>query len=171
MIRKRNNIDDDFEDEPSSFGTDKGWAGAEQAERPPMFGAAGKVSFQWKNPDFLLRNPDSLIRNSDFLLKNVDFISKQGKVTAKGLGKARVGSFQSTALHRMRAIEQYRKQKGTDAGEDTVLFTFLCHFQGHFGAIRITFHFSRLIFGNVWGNRRGEGACAAERRRCCAETG
>ena len=30
-----------------------------------------QVSFQWKNPDFLLKNPD-------FLLKNVDFIIKQG---------------------------------------------------------------------------------------------
>ena len=28
------------------------------------------VSFQWKNPDFLIKNPD-------FLLKNVDFITKQ----------------------------------------------------------------------------------------------
>ena len=28
---------------------------------------AAQVSFQWKNPDFLLKNPD-------FLLKNVDFI-------------------------------------------------------------------------------------------------
>ena len=33
-----------------------------------------KVSFQWKNPDFLLKNPDLLIRNLDFLLKNVDYI-------------------------------------------------------------------------------------------------
>ena len=31
-----------------------------------------QVSFQWKNPDFLLRNPD-------FRLKNVDFIIKQEK--------------------------------------------------------------------------------------------
>ena len=30
-----------------------------------------QVSFQWKNPDFLLKNPD-------FLLKNVDFIIKTG---------------------------------------------------------------------------------------------
>ena len=36
-----------------------------------------EVSFQWKNPDFLLRNPD-------FLLKNVDFILKTG-----GLGLTR----------------------------------------------------------------------------------
>ena len=35
-----------------------------------------QVSFQWKNPDFLLKNPDLLIRNPDFLLKNVDFIIK-----------------------------------------------------------------------------------------------
>jgi hypothetical protein len=82
MIRKRNNIDDEYEDEPSSFGTGKGWAGAEQAERPPQFGTGeGKA-----------------------------------RTEAKGLGKARVSSFQSTALHRMRAIEQYRKQKGTGAG-------------------------------------------------------
>ena len=33
-----------------------------------------EVSFQWKNPDFLLKNPDLLIRNPDFLLKSVDFI-------------------------------------------------------------------------------------------------
>ena len=33
-----------------------------------------KVSFQWKNPDFLSKTPDFLIRNPDFLLKNVDFI-------------------------------------------------------------------------------------------------
>ena len=33
------------------------------------------VSFQWKNPDFLLKNPDFLMKNSDSLLKNVDFIT------------------------------------------------------------------------------------------------
>ena len=27
------------------------------------------VSFQWKNPDFLLRNVDFLLRNVDFLIK------------------------------------------------------------------------------------------------------
>ena len=32
-----------------------------------------EVSFQWKNPDFLLKNSDFLSRNPDFLLKNVDF--------------------------------------------------------------------------------------------------
>ena len=40
-----------------------------------------EVSFQWKNPDFLLKNPDLLIRNLDFLLKNVDFISKTSPKT------------------------------------------------------------------------------------------
>ena len=35
---------------------------------------AVQVSFQWKNPDFLLKNPDFLIRNPDFLLKNVDVL-------------------------------------------------------------------------------------------------
>ena len=30
-----------------------------------------RVSFQWKNPDFLSKNPD-------FLLKNVDFIIRTG---------------------------------------------------------------------------------------------
>ena len=30
------------------------------------------VSFQWKNPDFLLRNPDFVLRNPNFLLKNVE---------------------------------------------------------------------------------------------------
>ena len=29
-----------------------------------------QVSFQWKNPDFLLKNPNFLIRNPDFLFKN-----------------------------------------------------------------------------------------------------
>ena len=33
-----------------------------------------EVSFQWKNPDFLLKNPDFLMRNVDFVLKYVDFI-------------------------------------------------------------------------------------------------
>ena len=36
-----------------------------------------EVSFQWKNPDFLIRNPDFLLKNPDFLLKNVDLIIKQ----------------------------------------------------------------------------------------------
>ena len=35
------------------------------------------VSFQWKNPDFLLKNPDFPLKNPDFLLKTVDFIIKQ----------------------------------------------------------------------------------------------
>ena len=34
-------------------------------------------------------------------------------VEASGLGKARVGGFKSTALQRMRAIEEYRKHRGT----------------------------------------------------------
>ena len=34
-----------------------------------------QVSFQRKNPDFLLKNPD-------FLLKNVDYIIKKGPVSA-----------------------------------------------------------------------------------------
>ena len=37
-----------------------------------------EVSFQWKNPDFLLKNPEFLLRNPDSLLKNVDFITKPG---------------------------------------------------------------------------------------------
>ena len=38
---------------------------------------AFKVSFQWKNPDFLFKNPDFLIRNPDLLLNIVDFIIQQ----------------------------------------------------------------------------------------------
>ena len=38
--------------------------------------ADAEVSFQWKNPDFLLKNPDFLFRNPDFLMKSVDFIIK-----------------------------------------------------------------------------------------------
>ena len=34
-----------------------------------------QVSFQWKNPDFLVKNPD-------FLLKNVDFVMKQNNYSA-----------------------------------------------------------------------------------------
>ena len=44
----------------------------------------GKVSFQWKNPDFLFKNPDFLFKNvgflfknAGFLLKNIDFVIKQ----------------------------------------------------------------------------------------------
>ena len=39
-----------------------------------------QVSFQWKNPDFLLKNPDFLLKNVDFLLKNVDFIINSGRL-------------------------------------------------------------------------------------------
>ena len=42
-----------------------------------------QVSFQRKNPDFLLKNPDFLFRNPDFLLKNVDFIMKHQAEAAK----------------------------------------------------------------------------------------
>ena len=28
-----------------------------------------EVSFQWKNPDFLLKNPDFLLKNDAFVLK------------------------------------------------------------------------------------------------------
>ena len=42
-----------------------------------LFTSGAQVSFQWKNPDFLLKNPDFLLRNPDFLLKNVDFIILQ----------------------------------------------------------------------------------------------
>ena len=49
----------------------------------------GEVSFQWKNPDFLLRNPDFLIKNPDFLLKNVDFIimkpGQEGEQAVQGV--------------------------------------------------------------------------------------
>lgn len=71
--------EDEQEDEPPTFGVRKGWAGPEQAERPPQF----------KNGD------------------------GNAKVEASGLGKARVGAFKSTALQRMRAIEEYRKRRGT----------------------------------------------------------
>ena len=43
------------------------------------------VSFQWKNPDFLLKNADFLLWNPDFLLKNVDFIIKQGPKSPGGM--------------------------------------------------------------------------------------
>ena len=33
-----------------------------------------QVSFQWKNPDFVLKSQDFLFRNPDFLLKIIDFI-------------------------------------------------------------------------------------------------
>ena len=36
--------------------------------------AASQVSFQWKNPDFLLKHPDFLLKHPDFLLKNPDFL-------------------------------------------------------------------------------------------------
>ena len=35
------------------------------------------------------------------------------RTEAKGLGKVRVGGFKSSALHRMRAIEEYRTHRGT----------------------------------------------------------
>ena len=44
----------------------------------------GRVSFQWKNPDFLLKNPDFLMKNLDFLLNGVDIITKQRRRSANG---------------------------------------------------------------------------------------
>ena len=41
-------------------GADYGWFTEQDLE------LIEQVSFQWKNPDFLLTNPDFLIRNSDF---------------------------------------------------------------------------------------------------------
>ena len=35
-----------------------------------------QVSFQWKNPDYLLKNPDFLLNNPHFLLKTVNFMIK-----------------------------------------------------------------------------------------------
>ena len=46
--------------------------------RPACAGAAGshgQVSFQWKNPDFLLRNPDFPLKNVDFITKHTEEIS------------------------------------------------------------------------------------------------
>ena len=42
-----------------------------------MLATADVVSFQSKNPDFLLKNPDFLLKNPEFLLENVEFIIKQ----------------------------------------------------------------------------------------------
>ena len=42
--------------------------------RPACAGAAGshgQVSFQWKNPDFLLRNPDFPLKDDDFIINTV----------------------------------------------------------------------------------------------------
>ena len=33
-------------------------------------GNRSAVSFQWKNPDFLLKNPDFLLKNPDFITKH-----------------------------------------------------------------------------------------------------
>ena len=44
---------------------------------------APEVSFQWKNPDFLIRNPDFLFRNPDFLLKNVESNSRRRRCSSR----------------------------------------------------------------------------------------
>ena len=44
-----------------------------------------KVSFQRKNPDFLVKNPDFLVKNPDFLLKNLDFLVKNLDFLVKNL--------------------------------------------------------------------------------------
>ena len=36
-----------------------------------LAGAVGAVSFQWKNPDFILKNPDFLLKNVDFMIKQI----------------------------------------------------------------------------------------------------
>ena len=48
-----------------------------------------EVSFQWKNPDFLLKSPDFLIRNPNFLLKKCWFYKIYQFIGgADGLGSA-----------------------------------------------------------------------------------
>ena len=53
-------------------GTQLTWMAAELAAEGFVQPKMCEVSFQWKNPGFLLKNPDLLIRNLDFLLNNVD---------------------------------------------------------------------------------------------------
>ena len=36
---------------------------------------SAQVSFQWKNPDFLLKNPDLLLKNIDFIIKQAAHFS------------------------------------------------------------------------------------------------
>ena len=70
-----------------------------RTKRPPMFlsfhcGApwhpwCAQVSFQWKNPDFLLENPDFLFRNPDFLFRNPGFLLKHVDFIIKQPGNAR----------------------------------------------------------------------------------
>ena len=37
-------------------------------------GGDWEVSFQWKNPDFLLKHPDFPLKNVDFIIKQADFV-------------------------------------------------------------------------------------------------
>ena len=60
-----------------------------------------QVSFQWKNPDFLLKNPD-------FLLKNVDFIIIKGSAGAAPRAVADGDA----------AAEGAREREGRDLQED-----------------------------------------------------
>ena len=46
----------------------------EQRKGAVHFSVQNQVSFQWKNPDFLLKNVNFLLKNVNFLLKYVNFV-------------------------------------------------------------------------------------------------
>ena len=50
------------------------------------FDKTAQVSFQWKNPDFLLKNPD-------FLLKNPDFVTKQRREMWRTTVRGKPGAY------------------------------------------------------------------------------
>ena len=63
---------------------------AEEVDYEVTLGPAGfvqQVSFQWKNPDFLLKNPDFLLKSPDFLFKNLDFLLKNVGIIMKQAGE------------------------------------------------------------------------------------
>ena len=70
-----------------------------------------EVSFQWKNPDFLLKNPDFLLKSVDFIMKqspdvekrtDVETTSAQAATRFAGLGGGGVSSWQAEVRSRGR---------------------------------------------------------------------
>ena len=39
-----------------------------------------QVSFQWKNPDFLLKNPGFLLKTVDFMIKQTRAATSRGRI-------------------------------------------------------------------------------------------
>ena len=67
-----------------------------------------QVSFQWKNPDFLLQNPDLMFRDPDFRLKNVECIIKHSALTTVMTATRTTAATSVAPTESLTAVTAYR---------------------------------------------------------------